>query len=151
MSTFAPGQPLRETVTAAGWDPHRIRDVLLGVLAFAAGSIDVMSWLALGKVFSAFMTGNVVFLAAGLFEHQSKLALHAAIALCAFGVGAWATAWMMPRQDPDVLWPARVTVGLLACALVQLAFWIIWLAVGAHPGSTRLRTYDSGSRCSHYY
>jgi uncharacterized membrane protein YoaK (UPF0700 family) len=130
MSSIPAAEPLRETVTAAGWDPHRIRDVLLAVLAFAAGSIDVLSWLALGKVFSAFMTGNVVFLAAGLFSHQSKLSLHAAIALCAFGAGAWATAWVMPREQPSVLWPARVTAALIACALVQVAFWVLWLAVG---------------------
>jgi uncharacterized membrane protein YoaK (UPF0700 family) len=123
-------------VTAAGWRAHRIRDVLLAVLAFAAGAIDVLSWLAVGKVFSAFMTGNVVFLAAGLFSHHSELSLHAALALCAFGVGAWATALVMPRQQPSVLWPARVTAGLIACALVQLVFWVLWLAVGGHPGST---------------
>jgi uncharacterized membrane protein YoaK (UPF0700 family) len=87
-------------------------------------------------VFSAFMTGNVVFLAAGLFSHQSELSLHAALALCAFGVGAWATALVMPRQRPGVLWPARVTTGLVACALVQLVFWVVWPAVGGHPGST---------------
>jgi uncharacterized membrane protein YoaK (UPF0700 family) len=135
MSSFPAAEPLRETVTAAGWDPHRVRDVLLAALAFAAGSIDVLSWLALGKVFCAFMTGNVVFLAAGLFEHQSELSLHAAVALCAFGAGAWATAWVMPREDPSVLWPARVTAALIGCALVQLAFWVLWLAVGGHPGS----------------
>ncbi len=76
------------------------------------------------------MTGNVVFLAAGLFSHQSELSLHAAVALCAFGVGAWATSWVMPREQPSVLWPARVTAGLIACALVQLVFWVLWLAVG---------------------
>jgi uncharacterized membrane protein YoaK (UPF0700 family) len=62
--------------------------------------------------------------------------VHAAIALCAFGAGAWATALVMPREDPSVLWPARVTAGLVACVLAQLAFWILWLAVGGHPGST---------------
>ena len=62
--------------------------------------------------------------------------MHAALALCAFGVGAWATALVMPRQHPSVLWPARVTAGLIACALVQLVFWVVWLAVGGHPGST---------------
>jgi uncharacterized membrane protein YoaK (UPF0700 family) len=136
MSTFPLARPFRQALTAAGSDPHRIRDVLLAVLAFAAGSIDVLSWLALGRVFCAFMTGNVVFLAAGLFSHQSELSLHAAVALCAFGVGALATAMMMPREDPSVLWPARATAGLIACALVQLVFWVIWLAVGGHPGST---------------
>jgi uncharacterized membrane protein YoaK (UPF0700 family) len=136
MSSSPAAKPLRHTATAAGWRPHRIRDVLLGVLAFAAGAVDVLSWLALGKVFSGFMTGNVVFLAAGLFAHQSELSLHAAIALGAFGVGAWATAWVMPRQQPSVLWPAQVTTALIACALVQLVFWVLWLAVGGHPGST---------------
>jgi uncharacterized membrane protein YoaK (UPF0700 family) len=118
------------------WRPHRIRDLLLAVLAFAAGSIDVLSWLALGKVFSAFMTGNVVFLAAGLFSHQSELSLHAAIAVCAFGTGAWATAAVMPRQQPDVLWPSRVTAGLIGCAAVQLLFWGLWLAVGGGRGDS---------------
>jgi hypothetical protein len=94
-----------QTVAAAGWRAHRIRDILLAVLAFAAGSIDVLSWLALGKVFCAFMTGNAVFLAAGLFAHHSELSLHAALALCAFGVGAWATALMMPRQHHSCFGP----------------------------------------------
>jgi uncharacterized membrane protein YoaK (UPF0700 family) len=136
MSSLPAAQPFDQTVTAAAGRPHRIRDVLLAVLAFAAGSIDVLSWLAVGKVFSAFMTGNVVFLAAGLFSHQSELSLHAAVALCAFGLGAWATAWVMPREDASVLWPARVTIALIACALVQLVVWVLWLAVGGHPGST---------------
>jgi uncharacterized membrane protein YoaK (UPF0700 family) len=120
----------------ASTDPHRIRDALLATLAVAAGSIDAMAWLALGKVFSAFMTGNVVFIAAGLSSHDSGLALHAAAAVCAFGGGAFATARLMPRAAPAVLWPARVTFGLLGSALVQLAFWIIWLAVGGEPSST---------------
>ena len=116
--------------------PHRTRDALLSILALAAGSVDALSWLALGKVFSAFMTGNLVFVGVGVSSHDPKLALHAAIALCAFGVGAWVTAALMPREDPGVLWPARATLGLLACALIELAFWALWLAVGGHPGST---------------
>ena len=124
------------SVRAAGWRPHRIRDVLVVMLALAAGAVDALSWLALGKVFSAFMTGNIVFVAVGLSSHDSVLSLHAAIALCAFGAGAWATGGIMPAEDPGVLWPRRVTVGLLGCALVQLGFWVVWLAVGGHPGST---------------
>jgi len=138
MSTVPLAEPVGQTVTTAGCRPHRIRDILLGVLAFAAGSIDVLSWLALGKVFSAFMTGNVVFLAAGLFSHHSKLSLHAGLALCTFGAGAWATALAIPREHPSVLWPARVTAALIACALLQLAFWILWLSVGGHPGPSSL-------------
>jgi uncharacterized membrane protein YoaK (UPF0700 family) len=120
----------------ASIDPHRVRDALLAVLALTAGSVDALAWLALGKVFSAFMTGNVVFIAVGLSSHDARLALHAAVAVCAFGAGAFATARVMPREAPAVLWPASVTVGLLGTAFVQLAFWIVWLAVGGHPGST---------------
>jgi uncharacterized membrane protein YoaK (UPF0700 family) len=80
MSSFPGAQAFGQTVAAPGWRAHRIRDILLAVLAFAAGSIDVLSWLAVGKVFSAFMTGNVVFLAAGLFTHHSELSVHAALA-----------------------------------------------------------------------
>jgi uncharacterized membrane protein YoaK (UPF0700 family) len=39
-------------------DPHRIRDALLAALALADGAVDALAWLALGKVFSAFMTGD---------------------------------------------------------------------------------------------
>src|ERR1700761_4435294 len=120
------------------WHAPRVRDELLAVLAVAAGSVDALTWLALGKVFSAFMTGNVVFIAVGLSSHDSALALHAAVAVVSFGTGAWAAAAAMPRQHPGVLWPARVTSGLLACALAQAAFWGVWLAVGGHPGSTLL-------------
>jgi uncharacterized membrane protein YoaK (UPF0700 family) len=120
----------------ASLDPHRVRDALLAVLAVAAGAVDALAWLALGKVFSAFMTGNVVFIAVGLSSHDSGLAVHAAVAVCAFGAGAFTTARLMPREAPAVLWPARVTFGLLGTAFVQFAFWIVWLAVGGEPGST---------------
>jgi uncharacterized membrane protein YoaK (UPF0700 family) len=82
------------------------------------------------------MTGNVVFIAVGLSSHDSVLALHGAIALGAFGVGAWATAAVMPPDPPSMLWPTRVTNGLFGCALLQMVFWLVWLAVGGHPGST---------------
>jgi uncharacterized membrane protein YoaK (UPF0700 family) len=128
--------PAIETTRSRSWRLHRIRDALLAILATAAGSIDALTWLALGKVFSAFMTGNVVFIAVGLSSHDSVLALHGAIALSAFGVGAWATAAVMPPDPPSMLWPARVTNGLFGCALLQMLFWLVWLAVGGHPGST---------------
>jgi hypothetical protein len=63
---------------AASIDPHRVRDALLVTLAVAAGAVDALVWLALGKVFSAFMTGNVVLVAVGLSTHDSGLALRAA-------------------------------------------------------------------------
>jgi len=40
----------------------RVRDLLLGALTASSGAVDAMSFLGLGKVFSAFMTGNIAFL-----------------------------------------------------------------------------------------
>jgi uncharacterized membrane protein YoaK (UPF0700 family) len=43
-------------------DKRGIRDVLLVALTISTGAVDAISWLGLGKVFSAFMTGNLAFL-----------------------------------------------------------------------------------------
>jgi len=40
----------------------RVRDLLLNGLTFSSGAVDAISFLELGKVFTAFMTGNVAFL-----------------------------------------------------------------------------------------
>ena len=52
LMTLSPDQALK----------IRIRDILLNALAVSSGAIDAVSFLDLGKVFSAFMTGNVAFL-----------------------------------------------------------------------------------------
>ena len=39
--------------------PDRFRDWLLVALAAASGAVDAVSWLSLGKVFSASMTGSL--------------------------------------------------------------------------------------------
>lgn len=52
------------------------RDLLLMALTFSSGAIDAISYLALGKVFTAFMTGNLVFL--GLRAVNADLAAQAA-------------------------------------------------------------------------
>jgi len=42
--------------------PLRVRDRLLMALTVSSGAVDAISYLALGKIFTAFMTGNFVFL-----------------------------------------------------------------------------------------
>ena len=38
----------------------KIRDILVAILAFAAGSTDALSFFALGGAFASFMSGNTV-------------------------------------------------------------------------------------------
>ena len=43
-----------------------VRNNLLNALTISSGAVDAISFLALGKVFTAFMTGNVAFLGMGI-------------------------------------------------------------------------------------
>ncbi|HUE28112.1 MAG TPA: YoaK family protein [Solirubrobacteraceae bacterium] len=129
------------TSATAANAPRRLRhngtrDVLLAALAFAAGAVDAMSWLALGKVFSGFMTGNALFIGIGLTQHLHEVALHGAIALVAFGAGAGLTAAALPPHEARAPWFKGVTVSLAVSALVQLVFFGLWLAVSGRPGSS---------------
>src|SRR5258707_7845830 len=42
------------------------RNVLLDALTVSSGAVDAISFMALGKVFTAFMTGNIAFLGMAL-------------------------------------------------------------------------------------
>ena len=47
----------------------RVRHWLLAALTVSSGAVDAISFLALGKIFTAFMTGNVAFLGMGAYRH----------------------------------------------------------------------------------
>ncbi|MGN6697263.1 MAG: YoaK family protein, partial [Thermomicrobiales bacterium] len=64
-----------------------LRDTLLLLLAGAAGSLDAISYLGLGHVFTANMTGNTVLLGVALAQRDMPAALRNAVALVGFGVG----------------------------------------------------------------
>jgi uncharacterized membrane protein YoaK (UPF0700 family) len=63
---------LMSTVTTSSGSIERqtsgvgVRNWLFDALTFSSGSIDSISFLGLGKVFTAFMTGNVAFLGMGI-------------------------------------------------------------------------------------
>ncbi|MFE5536432.1 YoaK family protein [Streptomyces sp. NPDC056492] len=61
---------------------------LLVVLTFVTGMIEAVSLLALGPVFTAMQTGNVLFLAFGAAREGSLPALAPAVSLAAFALGA---------------------------------------------------------------
>jgi uncharacterized membrane protein YoaK (UPF0700 family) len=118
---------------------ERLRGLLLVALTASTGAVDAISWLGLGKVFSAFMTGNFVFLGlrAGGAEGPYVPAVLSAVA--AFGAGAFIGARMVaPTNDSDVAWPRRVTAALAATLIAQAVFWALWIGLDAEPspGST---------------
>lgn len=69
-------------------DPHGPVPPLLLSLTFLTGLVDAFSYLALGHVFVANMTGNVVFLAFALARAKGFSVASSLFALVAFSLGA---------------------------------------------------------------
>jgi uncharacterized membrane protein YoaK (UPF0700 family) len=128
---------LVEAEPASGRDPVRVRDGLLFALSVASGAADAISWLALGKVFSAFMTGNVVFLGLRIGGAAGPAVPRAVVALLAFAVGAFVAARIVggASRPPADVWPGGVTVALAVALVAQAAFVVLWMAVGGYPST----------------
>src|SRR5260221_13070662 len=67
----------------------RVRDLLLNALTISSGAVDAISFLALGKVFSAFMTGNIAFLGLRVAGASAPGAVAILVSLAAFAAGGY--------------------------------------------------------------
>ena len=79
---------IREILLPSRSGPHGPLPPLLLVLTVVTGLVDAFSYLALGRVFVANMTGNVVFLAFSLAGANGFSITASALALAAFAAGA---------------------------------------------------------------
>jgi uncharacterized membrane protein YoaK (UPF0700 family) len=105
------------------------RAFLIGITA-AAGWLDALAFLHLGKVFLSFMSGNLLFLGLGSGTGDGELLARAATALAAFLIGTTAGARLTgSRLAPgDARSPMGRTLVLEAGLLA--AFAVVWLAAG---------------------
>jgi uncharacterized membrane protein YoaK (UPF0700 family) len=102
---------------------------LLPVLALAAGSLDAISYLGLGQVFTANMTGNTVLLGVAVARGSGAAALRSAIAVAGFCVGAaLGTAVTLRRGS----WPRSAVAGFAAEVALVAGLAALWLVLGAH-------------------
>jgi uncharacterized membrane protein YoaK (UPF0700 family) len=111
----------------------RLRDGLLVALTFSAGAVDAISFLGLGKVFTANMTGNIVLLGVGIGRGASPEVVRSAISLGAFTGGVFLASWLAGRWQRPAVWPAGVTVALAVEALAQAGLWTGWLLAHGRP------------------
>jgi uncharacterized membrane protein YoaK (UPF0700 family) len=115
--------------TTTGWQDRRT--FLIGITA-AAGWLDALAFLHLGKVFNSVMTGNVLFLGLGVGDGDGARVLRAGVALIAFVLGSFVGARLVGRADAA----ARVPAALALEGALLAAFAALWLAAGspvAHP------------------
>jgi uncharacterized membrane protein YoaK (UPF0700 family) len=90
MKLSAPLTDAWRTMVPADDDPHGPLPPLLLALSVVTGLVDAFSYLSLGHVFVANMTGNVIFLGFALAGVPGFDAAASLVALAAFALGALA-------------------------------------------------------------
>lgn len=111
----------------------RFRDLILHALAFSSGAADAISYLALGGVFSAFMTGNIAFLGLRVAGARSPGGWAILSAICAFALGVYLSARIVKPSEGPCIWPQRVTVALGFSLIPHVLFVAVWSAMGGQP------------------
>ncbi len=95
---------------------------VLLVLTFVTGIVDAVSFLALGHVFAAMQTGNVVFLGLGIANVAGAPLLAPLVALAAFLAGGSAAALLVrPGSGRELREAMAGEIVLLAVAAVLAA------------------------------
>lgn len=126
----------RASTRASDEDGGRRGTGALLALTGAAAGADAVSYLGLGHVFPANMTGNTVLLAIGIAGSDYSSATRSAIALGGFVVGAGFAGLLTARSKGWTRTMLSVVVAEL-CFLAAAAAW--WLVAGKHPlGGDRL-------------
>src|SRR5262245_5866467 len=109
-------------------------DAMLLMLTWAAGSIDAISYLGLGHVFTAMMTGNTVLLGLALAQGELLAAWRSILALLGFVAGAAVGALIVERRPRDGTWTSAVTGALALEAVLLAVFGWFWHLSGPVRG-----------------
>jgi uncharacterized membrane protein YoaK (UPF0700 family) len=112
------------------------REGVLMSLTFSSGVVDAISFIAFGKVFTAFMTGNLVFLglgAANAFKPGGPNLVRVGVVLVAFALGVFGAARLLKRSRGTRLEPHGLSLALGGVFLLQIVFLVGWLSASGDP------------------
>src|SRR6202140_5113693 len=87
----------------------KVRDLLLNALTVSSGAVDAISFVALGKVFTAFMTGNIAFLGLRVAGAGAPGAVAILVSMAAFAVGVYVSTRIVKPSGASGMWPGSVT------------------------------------------
>ncbi len=121
--------PDKATVTYIEW--------ILILTAFAAGTVDIISFATLGGVFASAMTGNFALLAYYVAQSDSQAAMGSVVALIGFAAGC-AVGVLLRRgraQEQALNLLLAGEVGLL----LFFALYALWTPHAAHAPSDHLQ------------
>jgi uncharacterized membrane protein YoaK (UPF0700 family) len=136
------GIKLMSTVTTTTGSIERqisdvgVRNWLFDALTLSSGSMDSISFLGLGKVFTAFMTGNVAFLGMGIAGNPVPRIVSVVAAMVAFALGIYLATRISGEQKSGVIWSPRTTFTLGVSLLAHLCFVAIWFPTSGRPSAS---------------
>ncbi len=110
---------------------HLVRALIIG-LSFAGGAVDAGTYLGLGRVFPANMTGNTVLLAIAVARGTGTEAARSGLALGTYCVGVAVGTLILRDRDRD-RWPAGAAATLALEAVTLAALLVGWEAFGLAP------------------
>jgi uncharacterized membrane protein YoaK (UPF0700 family) len=116
-----------------------LREGFLMIMTVSSGAADAICFLALGKVFSAFMTGNLVFLGIGAvngFKPGGPNLVRVVIGIAAFSVGVFVATRVIRHARRSRVAARGLSWTLGAILVTQVAFAAGWIAVSGHPSLT---------------
>jgi len=111
----------------------KVRDLLLNALAVSSGAVDAISFLSLGKVFSAFMTGNIAFLGLRVAGASAPGWVSIVVSMAAFAAGVYISTRIVKASKGSRTWSPRVTIALGASLIAHAAFLAVWFASNGEP------------------
>jgi len=129
-------EPLVMTVSVRSHDPlestrpgDRAKLATLVVMAGIGGYVDAVSYLWLGRVFTAAMTGNTVLLALAIAAGDRSAVLRSATALLGFVGGVALGQLVVGRGEARTHWPRAVGAGLVVelglLAMLSVGWYLI--------------------------
>jgi uncharacterized membrane protein YoaK (UPF0700 family) len=112
-------------------------EAMLLLTAFAAGTVDIISFATLGGVFASAMTGNFALLAYYVAQSDSQSAMGSVVALLGFALGcALGVLQRRGRAHEQVL---NVLIASEAGLLLFFALYALWTPHTAHAPSDHLQ------------
>jgi uncharacterized membrane protein YoaK (UPF0700 family) len=110
---------------------------ILLLTAFAAGSVDVISFATLGGVFASAMTGNFALLAYYVAQSDSQAAMGSIVALSGFVVGC--AIGVLQRRGRHQVQALNLLLGSETALLLFFALYALWTPHVAHAPSDHLQ------------
>jgi uncharacterized membrane protein YoaK (UPF0700 family) len=121
--------------------PNRVKltyiEWILLLTAFAAGTVDIISFATLGGVFASAMTGNFALLAYYVAQSDSQSAMGSVVALVGFAIGC--AVGVLLRRGRAQEQALNLLLAGEAGLLLFFALYAIWTPHAAHAPSDHLQ------------